>query len=44
MPIEVGIWRLGRKLERLGISSLDREARLEEALVADVSMTLPAES
>jgi hypothetical protein len=38
MPIEVGIWRLGAKPERVHMSSLDSELRLEDALVADLSI------
>ena len=38
MPIEVGIWRLGVKPERVHMSSLDSELMLENALVADLSI------
>ena len=38
MPIEVGIWRLGVKPERVHMSSLDSELMLEDALVADLSI------
>jgi Endonuclease NucS len=38
MPIEVGIWRLGSKPEKVAISAIDSESRLEEALVQDISI------
>ena len=41
MPIEVGIWRLGEKIERIGVSSIGTESRLEDCLVADLSILSP---
>ncbi len=41
MPIEVGIWRLGAKPERVHMSPLDSELVLEDALVADLSILSP---
>jgi hypothetical protein len=38
MPIEVGIWRLGEKPEKVHMSSLDSELKLEDALVKDLSI------
>jgi hypothetical protein len=41
MPIEVGIWRLGARPERVNMSALDSESRLEDALVKDLSILSP---
>ncbi|VXD17607.1 endonuclease NucS domain-containing protein [Planktothrix paucivesiculata] len=38
MPIEVGIWRLGAKPEKVAISAINSESRLEDALVQDISI------
>lgn len=38
MPIEVGIWRLGSKPERVNMSAIDSELMLEDALVKDLSI------
>lgn len=38
MPIEVGIWRLGDKPEKLVLSAIDSELRLEDALTKDLSI------
>ena len=38
MPIEVGIWRLGAKPEKVTISAIDSEKMLEDALVKDLSI------
>ena len=38
MPIEVGIWRLGIKPEKLAMSAIGSESRLEDALVEDISI------
>ncbi|WP_008315818.1 endonuclease NucS domain-containing protein [Leptolyngbya sp. PCC 6406] len=38
MPIEVGIWRLGDKPEKVVMSTIDSESRLEDALVQDISI------
>lgn len=41
MPIEVGIWKLGIKLERVRIQPLDSEARLEDSICEDLSIIAP---
>jgi len=41
MPIEVGIWRLGEKVEKVEVSSLESEATLEETLAEDISILSP---
>src|SRR5437588_5794059 len=41
MPIEVGILRLGEKPERIDVSGLDSELRLEDALENDLSILSP---
>jgi hypothetical protein len=41
MPIEVGIWKLGAKLQRVRMSSLDSESRLEDCLCEDLSILAP---
>lgn len=41
MPIEVGIWKLGAKLERVRIQPLDSEARLEDSICEDLSIIAP---
>lgn len=38
MPIEVGIWRLGGKPEKIIMSALDSELRIEDALEKDLSI------
>lgn len=38
MPVEVGLWRLGERPERIGMTSIDSEARLEAMLVLDLSI------
>lgn len=38
MPIEVGIWRLGTKPEKVNMSTIDSELMLEDALVKDLSI------
>lgn len=38
MPIEVGIWRLGEKPEKVSMSAIDSERMLEDALVKDLSI------
>jgi hypothetical protein len=38
MPIEVGIWRLGAKPEKVKMSAIDSELMLEDALVKDLSI------
>ncbi len=41
MPIEVGIWRLGDKLEPIGYSRMDKENRLESVLTDDLTVVDP---
>jgi RecB family endonuclease NucS len=41
MPIEVGIWRLGTKPERVSMSAIDSESKLEAALAKDLSILSP---
>src|SRR5216117_3660498 len=41
MPIELGIWKLGQKLQSVAFSSIDAEDRLENSLVADLSLVHP---
>lgn len=41
MPVEMGIWKLGDKLEKVPCTSIDSEARLEEALEADLDLLSP---
>ena len=41
MPIEVGIWRLGGKPERINFSPMEAEKRLEDALDADLPIVAP---
>lgn len=38
MPIEVGIWRLGDKPDKVTMSTIDSELRLENALSQDLSI------
>jgi hypothetical protein len=38
MPIEVGIWRLGAKPEKVNMSAMDSELKLEDALAKDLSI------
>jgi hypothetical protein len=41
MPLELRIWRLGAKPERIAFSAIGSEKRLEEALVQDFSILSP---
>lgn len=41
MPIEVGIWRLGKELCRVEFRPLESEAKLEETLAGDLSLVAP---
>jgi hypothetical protein len=38
MPVEFGIWKITNGVEKVQWSSIDREARIEEILVKDVSI------
>ena len=35
MPVEVGIWKLGKKLEKVSFSTIETERKLEDTLVQD---------
>jgi hypothetical protein len=41
MPIEVGIWRIGEKLERVAMTPFDAEKRLEDQIAKDLSILGP---
>lgn len=41
MPIELGIWKIGTTLSRIDFQPLASEAKLEETLVADLSLLGP---
>jgi hypothetical protein len=41
MPIEVGIWRLNGKPERLAMEAMDKESSLERAIEHDLSILMP---
>lgn len=41
MPIEFGVWKLGEKLERIALTGIDSEKRLEDTLVSDLSVLSP---
>lgn len=41
MPVEIGIWRIGDKPERVRFSSLESESKLEEILEQDISILDP---
>lgn len=41
MPIEVGLWRIGDKLQKVEFTSLDAERRLEDVLALDISIIDP---
>ena len=41
MPIEVGIWRLGDKVEKVEFSAIESEIKLEDTLAADLSILSP---
>lgn len=41
MPIEVGIWKLGKTLERVQFSTIESEKKLEETLAKDLSVLSP---
>lgn len=38
MPIEVGLWRMGKNPERIVFSTLQKEAHLEDLLAVDISI------
>lgn len=41
MPIELGIWRIGEKLQPVSFSAIDSESKLERILAADLSVLSP---
>lgn len=41
MPVEVGIWKIGKKLERIEFAELDSEKRLEEIIAGDLTILEP---
>lgn len=41
MPIEVGIWKRGEKLQKVNVSSIDAESKFENALCEDLSILSP---
>lgn len=41
MPIEVGIWKLAEKPQRVTFSSIDSELKLEDVLCKDLSILAP---
>lgn len=41
MPVEVGIWRLGEKPEKIVVSPIEAQKRLEDAIHADLSIIAP---
>ena len=41
MPIELGIWKLGSKLDAVKFSSMDAEEKLENYLEKDLSLVAP---
>lgn len=41
MPIEFGVWKLGKKLERVPLTGIDSEKRLEETLASDLAVLSP---
>jgi Endonuclease NucS len=41
MPVELGLWRVDAKLQKVELGGFDLEERLEEILNADISMVSP---
>jgi RecB family endonuclease NucS len=41
MPIEVGIWKLGKKVERIQFSPMPTEKKLEDIISEDISILDP---
>ena len=41
MPIELGIWKLGKKLEKVSFSTIESEQKLEDTLAQDISILSP---
>lgn len=38
MPIELGVWKLGKKLEKVSFGQIGSEEKLEDTLVSDISV------
>ena len=38
MPIEIALWRIGEKLDRIGFSQIDTENRLEHLLADNITI------
>lgn len=41
MPVEVGIWKLGKKSEKVSFSNIESERKLEDTLAQDISILSP---
>ena len=41
MPLELSVWRIDSKLEKMEFSPLDLESRLQEILANDISIADP---
>ena len=41
MPVEVGIWKLGKEIEKVEFSVMESEKKLEDLLVQDISILSP---
>jgi RecB family endonuclease NucS len=41
MPIELGIWKLGKKLEKISFSTIDSEHKVEATLAQDIAILPP---
>lgn len=41
MPIEVGIWRMGERPQRIDFSAIETEKRLEDVLASDLDILAP---
>jgi len=41
MPVELGLWRLGEKPERIHFSPIEAESKLEQILADDLSILDP---
>lgn len=41
MPIELGVWKLGGKPEKISFSAIDSESKLEDILAQDISILSP---
>ncbi|GJQ28406.1 MAG: hypothetical protein HBSAPP03_02900 [Phycisphaerae bacterium] len=41
MPMEVGMWKLGQRLQPVAFTGMDSESRLEGVLAADITVVDP---